>query len=108
MQMNRVVIADCVSRSRKCSIPLLALPWPMSGRARASDTRMAAGKHGNSRTGTASVFTEKLADVAQVLKKGATYTSLATAVHRARQQQTADGDRGEPVSRDRARPKQEQ
>ena len=40
MQMNRVVIADCVSRSRKCSIPPSALPWPMSGRARASDTRM--------------------------------------------------------------------
>jgi hypothetical protein len=109
--MNRVLIAGYVSSRRKCCI---SPPAPVAKVRVGESVRHAdgSGEIRNSRTSTA-FFTETL-PISPNSQEGQQRIrrrpDRAATGHRTRGQQAADGtrDRGEPVSRDRARPTREQ
>jgi single-strand DNA-binding protein len=113
MQMNRVVIAGCVSKA--ADVRHLPSGTPVA-HVRVGETVRYADDSGGKKELTnwhSLSFYGKLADVAQALKKGDNIyvdSDRAAAIHRTRRQQAANSarDRSDPVSRDRTRPKREQ
>ncbi len=77
MQMNRAVIARYVSK--KAYVRHLLSGTPVANVRVGESVRHAdgSGKHGNLRTGTASVFTESLPMSPRRSRRATTYTSMA-------------------------------